>query len=93
MARIPASLGWSPPWLAYLVPVVLSSLPLPRGALYSVALSSVAILDWPVLLSLGRFDLLWVTVALRTLVLIVLTIDAWRIARSEPSVTGAGGSD
>jgi hypothetical protein len=88
-----ASPGWSPQWLAYLVPVVLLALPLPRGALYSVALTSVAILEWPVLLSRGRFDLLWVTVALRTMILVVLAVDAWRVARSEPSASGTGGLD
>jgi hypothetical protein len=87
-----ASPGWSPQWLAYLVPVVLLSLPHPRGALYSVALTSVAILEWPVLLSRGRFDLLWVTVTVRTMVLAVLAVDAWRTARGEPPVSGAGGS-
>ena len=80
-----ASPGWSPQWLAYLVPIVLLGLPHPRGALYSVALTSVAILEWPVLLSRGRFDLLWVTVAVRTLVMVVLAVDAWRITRGESS--------
>jgi hypothetical protein len=78
-----ASPGWSPQWLAYLVPIVLLSLPQPRATLYAVALTSVAILEWPVLLSRGRFDLLWVTVAVRTLVLIVLAVDGWRLAWRE----------
>ncbi len=88
-----ASPGWSPQWLAYLVPVVLLCLPHPKGALYSIALTSVAILEWPVLLSRGRFDLLWVTVALRTIVLIVLVADAWRTARGGSSASRAVGSD
>lgn len=88
-----ASPGWSPQWLAYLVPVVLLSLPHPRGALYSIALTAVAILEWPVLLSRGRFDLLWVTVVVRTMVLVLLAVDAWRTARSESSAPRAGGSD
>jgi hypothetical protein len=93
VARIPASLGWSPQWLAYFVPLVLLSLPHPRGALYAVALTSAVIHEWPVLLSRGRFDLLWITVAARTLVLVMLAVDAWRTARSESSTSRAVGSD
>ena len=88
-----SSPGWSPQWLAYLVPVVLLCLPHPKGALYSIALTSVAILEWPVLLSRGRFDLLWVTVAIRTIVLVVLVADAWRAARGGSSASRAVGSD
>jgi hypothetical protein len=76
-----ASPGWSPQWLAYLVPLVLLSLPQPRAALYVVALTAVVILEWPVLLSRGRFDLLWLTVTVRTALLILLAVDAWRCAR------------
>ncbi len=78
-----ASPGWSPQWLAYLVPLVLLCLPHPRGTLYVVALTAVVILEWPVLLSRGRFDLLWLTVTIRTVVLVLLAVDAWRIARLE----------
>ncbi len=80
-----ASAGWSPQWLAYLVPLVLLSLPQSRGALYVVALTSVVILEWPVLLSRGRFDLLWLTVTVRTAVLVLLAVDAWKTARRDPS--------
>jgi len=92
-ARIPASLGWSPQWLAVLVPLVLPSMPYPKGALYSIALTSVVILEWPVSLSRGRFDLLWTTTAMQTLVLVVLTVDAWRTARSESSASHGVGSE
>jgi len=78
-----ASPGWSPQWLAYLVPLVLLSLPQPRASLYVVALTAVVILEWPVLLSRGRFDLLWLTVTIRTALLILLAVDAWRCARSD----------
>jgi Glycosyltransferase family 87 len=86
-----ASPGWSPQWLAYIVPVVLLTLPHPKGVLYSAALTSLAVLEWPVLLSRGRFDLLWVTILVRTLVMAVLAVDAWTCARHEPAVRGAGG--
>jgi hypothetical protein len=84
-----ASPGWSPQWLAYLVPLVLLSLPEPRSALFVVALTAVAILEWPVLLSRGRFDLLWLTVTIRTAVLILLAVEAWRVARLESPTPGA----
>ena len=87
-----ASPGWSPQWLAYLVPLVLLGLPHPRGALYVVALTAVAILEWPVLLSRGRFDLLWVTVTIRTAVLVLLAVDAWRTARLELPAPAARGT-
>ena len=80
-----ASPGWSPQWLAYLVPLVLLSLPQPRSALYVVALTAVVILEWPVLLSRGRFDLLWLTVTVRTAVLVLLAVDAWKSARRDPA--------
>jgi hypothetical protein len=84
-----ASPGWSPQWLAYLVPLILLSLPQPRGALYVIVLTAIAVLEWPVLLSRGRFDLLWVTVTIRTLVLILLAADAWRGARLEQAAAAA----
>jgi hypothetical protein len=54
-----------------------------------VALTGVAILEWPVLLSRGRFDLLWVTVVVRTTLLILLAVNAWAIACREQPVPSA----
>jgi hypothetical protein len=76
-----ASPGWSPQWLAYLAPLILLALPERAGWLYLAVLTAIAILEWPVLLSRGRFDLLWLTVILRTSVMVLLAIDAWRVAR------------
>ena len=77
-----ASPGWSPQWLAYLAPLILLALPERPGSLYVAVLTAVALLEWPVLLSRGRFDLLWLTVSLRTSVMILLAVEAWRAARS-----------
>ena len=53
-------------------------------------LTAVAILEWPVLLSRGRFDLLWLTVILRTAVMVLLAVNAWRAARiAAPAVDEA----
>jgi hypothetical protein len=86
-----ASPGWSPQWLAYLAPLILLALPERMGWLYLAVLTAVAILEWPVLLSRGRFDLLWLTVILRTMVMVLLAVDAWRVARAAaPAVDEAG---
>jgi len=82
-----ASPGWSPQWLAYLIPVVLLSLPMRRAALFSISLALVALLEWPILLSRGRFDLLALPVLLRTLIMILLAIELYNAAsrRGEPA--------
>ncbi len=85
-----ATPGWSPQWLAYLAPLILLALPERTGWLYVAVLTAVAILEWPVLLSRGRFDLLWLTVILRTAVMVLLAVNAWRAARiAAPAVDEA----
>ncbi len=78
-----ASPGWSPQWLAYLIPVILLSLAMRRAALFSFSLALVALLEWPILLSRGRFDLLALPVLLRTLIMIMLAIELWMVASRE----------
>ncbi len=72
-----ASPGWSPQWLAYLIPAVLLSLAMRRAALFSISLALVALLEWPILLSRGRFDLLALPVLLRTTIMILLAIELY----------------
>ena len=86
-----ASPGWSPQWLAYLAPLILLALPERAGWLYVAVLTAVAVLEWPVLLSRGRFDLLWLTVILRTTVMVLLAVDAWRAAREAAPAVDEGG--
>lgn len=69
------SRGWSPQWLGLLAPLVLLALPLERAALYLIVLTFVAIAEWPVLLSRGLFQWLYLTVPLRTALMIVLGLD------------------
>ena len=78
-----ASPGWSPQWLAYLIPVILLSLAMRRAALFSISLALVALLEWPILLSRGRFDLLALPVLLRTVIMILLAIELWIVASKE----------
>lgn len=75
--------GWSPQWVLPLLPLLLLALPWPRGALMAGVLLAVAVLEWPVLLSRGRFDLLWAAVLLRTALLIL----AAGMALSRPVVS------
>ena len=76
-----ASPGWSPQWLAYLIPVVVLSLMMRRALLFSFSLALVTLLEWPILLSRGRFDLLAFPVLLRTVLMILLAFELWRVAR------------
>lgn len=80
-----ASPGWSPQWLAYLIPVVLLSLSMRRAALFSFSLAIVVLLEWPVLLTRGRFDLLALPVLLRTLLMLLLAFELWKISREPAS--------
>jgi hypothetical protein len=72
------SRGWSPQWLGTLVPLVLLCLPLERAALYLVVLTFINIAEWPVLLSRGLDQWLYLTVLLRTGILALLVVELWR---------------
>lgn len=77
--------GWSPQWLGMLAPLVLLSLPVERAALYLVVLTFVSIAEWPVLLSRGMFEGLYLTVPMRTVLLVLLALDLWRGLKSRGS--------
>jgi hypothetical protein len=72
------SRGWSPQWLGVLVPFILLSFPLERAVLYLVVLTFVNIAEWPVLLSRGLNQWLYLTVVVRTLVLVLVAIESWQ---------------
>jgi len=72
------SRGWSPQWVAYLIPMLLLCLRLPRAVIYAASLVMVSLLEWPILLSRGRFDLLWLPVVIRTLLILLLGIECGR---------------
>ena len=75
------SRGWSPQWLGMLVPLLLLVMPLERAALYVIVLTFVNIAEWPVLLSRGQNQWLYLTVPVRTLLLVLLAVDLWRRRR------------
>jgi hypothetical protein len=79
--------GWSPQWVLYLLPLILLVLPQGEALLVSLTLVLVNLLEWPVLLSRGFFTGLWLTIPLRTLLLLVLGYAFWKVVRRFPVST------
>jgi hypothetical protein len=75
------SKGWSPQWQTLLFPLLLLALPLRRGVLFILALSFVDLAEWPVLLSRGLDQWLYLTVVLRTGLFALLAVELWRRVR------------
>ena len=76
------SRGWSPQWVAYLIPLLLLGFSEARALIYGVCLIMIALLEWPVLLSRGRFDLLWLPIIVRTLLLVMMAVESgWSVFR------------
>jgi hypothetical protein len=69
------SKGWSPQWLVMLIPFVLIALPLGRALLYVLTLSFINLAEWPVFLSRGMNEWLYLTIPLRTVLFILLLIE------------------
>jgi hypothetical protein len=87
------SRGWSPQWLGMLVPLVLLALPLRRAVLHLVVLTFVNIAEWPVLLSRGLNQWLYVTVPVRTVLLAVLAVELWRRVGQSGTLVHQGESE
>jgi hypothetical protein len=64
--------GYSPQWVLFLLPLILLAFEQKLAVGFSVNMVLVSLLEWPVLLSRGRFDLLWLPVVIRTLLLVVM---------------------
>ncbi len=64
--------GWSPQWLLYLLPLILLAIPERRAFLVALLLVLVNLVEWPLLLSRGMFWALYLTVPLRTLLLVLV---------------------
>jgi hypothetical protein len=71
------SKGWSPQWQTLLFPLLLLVLPLRRSVLFILALSFVNLAEWPVLLSRGLNQWLYLTVPLRTGLFVLLVAELW----------------
>jgi len=72
------SKGWSPQWQTLLFPLLLLVLPLRRSVLFILVLSFVNLAEWPVLLSRGLNQWLYLTVPLRTGLLVLLLVELGR---------------
>jgi len=72
------SKGWSPQWQVFLLPLILLALPYRRGLLFVLTLSVVNLAEWPVLLSRGLNEWLYLTVPLRTALLVLLAAELWQ---------------
>ncbi len=83
--------GWSPQWVLYWIPVLLLAMPGRRGVMLVLDLVLLSLLEWPILLSRGRFDLLWVPVALRTVTIVLVALSTAQITRRRPLAEARGG--
>jgi hypothetical protein len=66
--------GWSVQWVLYVVPLFLLGLEKRHAALLTMTFLLVNLLEWPILLSRGLFNLLPLTVLTRTLLLVLAGI-------------------
>jgi hypothetical protein len=64
--------GWSPQWLLYLLPLILLVIPERRAFLVALLFVLINLVEWPLLLSRGMFWALYLTVPMRTLLLILV---------------------
>lgn len=77
--------GYSPQWLLYLLPLTLLIFPEREALLFGCAFVVVNLLEWPVLLSRGYFWGLWLTIPLRTVLLIIFSFTSARYLLSSRS--------
>jgi hypothetical protein len=81
------SKGWSPQWLIMLIPFVLIALPLGRALLYILTLSFINLAEWPVFLSRGMNQWLYLTVPLRAALFALLLIELVQVMRAADMAT------
>lgn len=73
------SQGWSPQWQTFLIPLLLLSFPEKRAILFIIAISFINFLEWPVILSRGLNHLLPLTIIVRTFILVLIAVEAYRL--------------
>lgn len=81
------SKGWSPQWMAMLLPLILLVFPNRQGVLVVLVFSILNFLEWPVLISRGMWTGLYLTVILRTLILIGLLVAFYQECRAPESTS------
>jgi hypothetical protein len=82
--------GWSVQWILYLLPFLALVLPGRQAVLLSATLVLVNVLEWPLLLSRGLFDLLPLTIGLRTVLLLAAAVLFYQIGRQPNKAQDAG---
>jgi hypothetical protein len=87
------SRGWSPQWLAYLVPILLVSLPFGQALGFGLNLVAISLVEWPLLLTRGRFDLLWAPVVIRTALILLLAFVLARSLMARPQAVQQKGAE
>ncbi len=75
--------GWSPQWVLYLLPLILLLLPERQAGLMALVWVLVSLLEWPLLLSRGYFQALWLLAPLRAVLLALLVIEFWQVTKIE----------
>ncbi len=70
--------GWSPQWSLYFLPLILLVLPERTAVLMALVWIGINLLEWPLLLSRGWFQALWLLIPVRTFLLILLSVEFWR---------------
>ncbi|MFN7036133.1 MAG: glycosyltransferase 87 family protein [Bellilinea sp.] len=66
--------GWSSQWVLYLLPLVLLTLPIGMGVLFSLGLVTIHVIEFPFLLGRYLTQSLWITIPIRILLLIIILI-------------------
>jgi hypothetical protein len=84
------SKGWSPQWQTLLFPLMLLVLPLRRGVLFILVLSFVNLAEWPVLLSRGMNEWLYLTIMLRTAIFVLLLVYLGQMVWGSRQEVGGG---
>jgi hypothetical protein len=86
--------GWSPQWMAMVIPLMLLVFPSREGVLAVLLFGVINFLEWPVMLSRGITWGLYVTVPLRTLFVVGMLVAFFRQCRaSEAPASGCAGSE
>jgi hypothetical protein len=78
--------GYSPQWLLYLLPLIIIILPEREAFLFTVILVIAHLLEWPILLSRGYFNGLWLTIPIRTFLFILLVFSFWAALQKSRSM-------
>ncbi|MHB8134266.1 MAG: hypothetical protein ACYDH1_08595 [Anaerolineaceae bacterium] len=63
------SIGWSPQWILYVLPLIVLTLPLNAAILFAFGISLITFIEWPFLLSHRIFEGLWLVVPIRLILL------------------------